>query len=169
MDKLSVKYWGQLSTEKNLTIIKKQQKQTILGQAEKLSQQQTIIQQQNILITTQQKQLNKNKQELSWLNGLRYQLKEIKKMMYGIKSEKRHQFPSQGKAGAECLRFTLKPYFRNHLLCFDINDFGFCSLRLFSFPLLLRPDDRDIPASEFIITQHRNKLMQIQFIEPAQS
>jgi len=71
-----------------------QQQQMIIGQAEKLAQQQTIIQEQNTLITAQQKELDKNKQELFWFNGLRYQLKEIKKMMYGIRSEKRHQ-PTQ--------------------------------------------------------------------------
>lgn len=76
------------------------QQQTIGGQAEKLSQQQTIIQEQNTLIVTQQKELDKNKQELFWFNGLRYQLKEIKKMMYGISSEKRHQLTDPGKAAA---------------------------------------------------------------------
>ena len=72
------------------------QQQTIHGQAAKLSQQQTVIGEQNMLIVTQQKELDKNKQELFWLNGLRYQLKEIKKMMYGIRSEKRHQSTEQG-------------------------------------------------------------------------
>ena len=70
--------------------------QTILGQVAKLSQQQTIIGEQKTLIVTQQKDLDKNKQELCWLNGLRYELKEIKKMMYGIRSEKRHQPTEQG-------------------------------------------------------------------------
>jgi len=92
--------------EKQLTTLQEQitdqqqmltlQQQTILGQVTKLSQQQTIIGEQNTLIVTQQKELAKNKQELFWLNGLRYQLKEIKKMMYGIRSEKRHPSTEQG-------------------------------------------------------------------------
>ena len=79
----------------NQQLVLEQQQHMILGQGEKLAQQQTIIQELNTLITTQQKELDKNKQELFWFNGLRYQLKEIKKMMYGIRSEKRHQLTEQ--------------------------------------------------------------------------
>jgi len=68
-----------------------QQLHTISGQAEKLSQQQTIIQEQNGLIGTQQEELDKNKRELIRLGNVRYEMATIKKWIYGIKSEKRHQ------------------------------------------------------------------------------
>ncbi len=68
-----------------------QQLRTTLGQAEKLSQQQTIIQEQHELIDTQQKELDKNKKELLHLANLRYEMATLKKWIYGIKSEKRHQ------------------------------------------------------------------------------
>jgi antitoxin component of MazEF toxin-antitoxin module len=84
----------------NQQVVLEQQQQTIGGQAEKLAQQQIIIGEQNTLITSQQKELNKNKQELFWCNGLRYQLKELKKMMYGIRSEKRHQLTEPGNPAA---------------------------------------------------------------------
>ena len=77
-----------------------QQLWTIAGQAEKLFQQQTIIQEQNSLITTQQKELDKNKGELLRLGNLRYEMATIKKWIYGIKSEKRHQPTDPGKATA---------------------------------------------------------------------
>jgi transposase len=68
-----------------------QQLRTISGQAEKLSQQQTIIQQQHGLIGTQQEELDKNKKELLRLGNVHYEMATIKKWIYGIKSEKRHQ------------------------------------------------------------------------------
>jgi transposase len=70
---------------------------TIAGQSEKLSQQHTIIQEQNNLIATQQKELDKNKKELHRLDNLRYEMATIKKWIYGIKSEKRHQPTGPGK------------------------------------------------------------------------
>lgn len=66
------------------------QEQTILGQAEKLSQQQTLLTGQQELITAQQKQLEKSEKALLGLDTLRYELKALKKWIYGIKSEKRH-------------------------------------------------------------------------------
>lgn len=69
----------------------------IAGQTEKLSQQQTIIQEQNSLITIQQKELDKNKKELLRLDNLRYEMATLKKWVYGIKSEKRHQPADAGK------------------------------------------------------------------------
>jgi hypothetical protein len=67
------------------------QQHIIAGQEEKLSQQQTIIGEQNILIENQQQQLDKNKKELLRLEHLRYEMAVLKKWVYGIKSEKRHQ------------------------------------------------------------------------------
>lgn len=68
-----------------------QQQATILGQAEKLSQQQTIITDQNASIASLQKELGKCKKELLRLDSLRYELINLKKWIYGIKSEKRHR------------------------------------------------------------------------------
>jgi transposase len=73
------------------------QQQTISRQSEKSSQQQIIIRQQHGLITDQQTELEKNKKELFRLNALRHELRTIKKMLYGIRSEKRHQPTDQGK------------------------------------------------------------------------
>jgi hypothetical protein len=87
-DKELTTRWEQITDQQQMLSL---QQQTILGQVAKIAQQQTLIGEQDALIVTQQKELGKNKQELFWLNGLRYQLKEIKKMMYGIRSEKRHQ------------------------------------------------------------------------------
>ena len=67
------------------------QQQTIAAQREQLSQQQTIIAEQNSLIATQQKQLEKNKKDLFSFQQLRYEMATLKKWIYGIKSEKRHQ------------------------------------------------------------------------------
>ena len=74
------------------------QLRTITGQAEKLSQQQTIIQQQHVLIGTQQEELDKNKKELLRLGNLRFEMDTLKKWIYGIKSEKRHQPTAPVKA-----------------------------------------------------------------------
>lgn len=67
------------------------QQQTIGGQAEKLAQQQIIIHEQDTLITTQQEELDKNKKALVKLEDMRHELRGLKKFVYGIKSEKRHQ------------------------------------------------------------------------------
>jgi len=67
------------------------QQQMIAGQSEKILQQQIIIQEQNSLITTQQKELHKNKKDLFRLDNLRFEMATLKKWVYGIKSEKRHQ------------------------------------------------------------------------------
>ena len=75
-----------------------QQQQTINGQAEKLLLQQTVIQEQHSMINAQQKELDKNKKDLLRLNYLRYEMATIKKWVYGIKSEKRHQPAATSKA-----------------------------------------------------------------------
>lgn len=75
-----------------------QQHRTIAGQDEKLLQQQTIIHQQNTLIDTQHKELDKNKKDLIRLDNLRYEMATLKKWVYGIKSEKRHQPTEPDKA-----------------------------------------------------------------------
>jgi transposase len=75
-----------------------QQHRVIAGQAEKLTQQQTIIHEQNTLVASQQNELDKNKKELLHLSNLRYEMIALKKWIYGIKSEKRHQPTGPGKA-----------------------------------------------------------------------
>ncbi|MGZ3890620.1 MAG: IS66 family transposase [Mucilaginibacter sp.] len=77
-----------------------QQHRTIADQEEKLSQQQTIIQQQSSLIARQQQELERNKKDLLQLDRLRYEMATLKKWVYGIKSEKRHQPTSLSKASA---------------------------------------------------------------------
>ena len=88
---------AQISTQQ---LILEQQRLTIAGQAEKLSQQQSIIYEQNTLITAQQKTLDSNKHELLRLANLRYELIALKKWIFGIKSEKRHQPTDPPKATA---------------------------------------------------------------------
>jgi len=82
-------------TDQQITI--DHQLRTIAGQAQKLLQQQTIIQEQNSLITTQQKELDNNKRELLRLGNLRHEIRVLKKWIYGIKSERRHQPTDPGK------------------------------------------------------------------------
>jgi chromosome segregation ATPase len=65
--------------------------QIISGQGEKLSQQEIIIREQNVMVSTQQKELDNCKGELIHLHRLRYELITLKKWVFGIKSEKRHQ------------------------------------------------------------------------------
>ncbi len=73
------------------------QQQTILGQDEKLAQQQRIISEQQEIIADQQKKLDQNQKNLFKLEDLRHQLRLCKKMLFGIKSEKRHQPTDQVK------------------------------------------------------------------------
>jgi transposase len=68
-----------------------QQEATILGQAEKLSQQQTIITEQKAANASQQKELDKCKKEILRLDNHRYELMNLKKWIHGIRSEKRSQ------------------------------------------------------------------------------
>jgi transposase len=67
------------------------QQQTIFGQDEKLAQQQRIISEQQEIMTDQQKKLDQNQKDLFKLDDLRHQVRICKKMLFGIKSEKRHQ------------------------------------------------------------------------------
>jgi transposase len=83
-----------------------QQQHTILGQAEKLTQQQTIINQQSDRINIQQKELDKNSAVQAEVDRLRYELKRVNKMIYGIKSEKRH-YPSGGDKPASGQQLAL--------------------------------------------------------------
>lgn len=76
------------------------QRQTIDRQTEKLTQQQTFILEQNTVIVTQQQELDKNKKEVFRLDNLRYEMATLKKWIYGIKSEKRHQPTTLTKAVA---------------------------------------------------------------------
>lgn len=91
---------GQATQINEQQIVLERQRQAITGQSEKLSQQQTIIQEQNSLIAIQQKELDKNKRDLLRLDNLRYEMATIKKWVYGIKSEKRHQPTDMGKGNA---------------------------------------------------------------------
>jgi transposase len=72
-------------------------KQTILRQAEKITQQQQLIAQQDELVASQQKQLDRNQKDLGRLSRLQYELAMLKRFMYGIKSEKRHEHAGQDK------------------------------------------------------------------------
>jgi transposase len=92
-EQLSAQAW-QLEEQQ---LVLEQQRRIIAGQSEKLSQQQTIIQEQHTLIATQQTTLDNNKRELLRLDNLRYEMATIKKWIYGIKSEKRHQPTAQRK------------------------------------------------------------------------
>jgi hypothetical protein len=89
---------NRISEQQELT---RQQRQTILAQAEKLAQLQTITSEQNCLIAQQQKELDKNKRALVRLDTLRFELATIKKWMFGIRSEKRHQPSEADKPGAQ--------------------------------------------------------------------
>ncbi|HEX8608252.1 MAG TPA: IS66 family transposase, partial [Pedobacter sp.] len=95
-----------------------QQLQMIAGQDEKLSLQQTIIQEQNSLIALQQKELDTHKSELLHLGNLRYELSAIKKWVYGIRSEKRHQPADPGIAIAGDQLF----------LDMEIDSWGVCTI-----------------------------------------
>lgn len=81
----------QASQIEQLLHVNDQQQATILGQAEKLSVQQSIIADQNTLITSQYNELNKRDKQLQRLENLRYELMTLKNWLYGIKSEKRPQ------------------------------------------------------------------------------
>jgi hypothetical protein len=103
---------------KQLQQLHTQQQQTILGQAEKLSQLQTIVAEQNTTIASQQNQLVKNKKEILRLDNLRYELITLKKWIYGIKSEKRHQPEKQSDAVRG-----------DHLsLLMDVDSWGICKV-----------------------------------------
>ena|GEM_PF-131767 len=63
---------------------------TIEKQAGKLHTQKELIDQQQQQLTDQQIRLDKQQKDLSALSQLRYELRELKRRVYGIKSEKRH-------------------------------------------------------------------------------
>lgn len=73
------------------------QQQTIGGQAEKITANQHIIGEQDAVIAAQQRELEQNKRALSKLETIGHELRMLKKFVYGIKSEKRHQLTEQGK------------------------------------------------------------------------
>lgn len=95
-----------------------QQRHTIAGLDEKLLQQQIIIGEQDGLITLQQKELDKNKKDLVRLDNLRFEMANLKKWAFGIKSEKRHQptSPAKPKAGDQLL------------LEMDVDSWGVCQI-----------------------------------------
>ena len=76
------------------------QQQTIDGQTEKIGQQQIIIGEQDKLIVKQQNELEQNKKALFKLEAINHELRMLKKFVYGIKSEKRHQLTEQDKPAA---------------------------------------------------------------------
>jgi transposase len=78
--------------------------QQIIGEHEQRSaQQQSVIKQQINLITDLKTEREKDKKQLLRMDELRHQLRTLKKMCFGIKSEKRHQPTGQStvKAGAQ--------------------------------------------------------------------
>ena len=82
---------------------------TINGQGEKLKQQEAIIGSQNKLIQTQAQELLQNSKQLSRLAMVKHELRLLKKMIFGRKSEKRYastDTPEPPKAG-EQLTLTL--------------------------------------------------------------
>ncbi|HUP14079.1 MAG TPA: transposase, partial [Niastella sp.] len=88
---LRIKNADQAATIKQYEELHVQQQATILGQAEKLSQQQTIITEQKAVNASLQVQLGKCKKEILRLDNLRYELMNLKNWIHGIRSEKRHQ------------------------------------------------------------------------------
>ena len=69
------------------TLVALQQK-TISGQDEKIAQQLKVINDQNTLINSQQQQLGENSSKLSSLVMIKHELKTLKKMIFGRRSEK---------------------------------------------------------------------------------
>lgn len=74
-------------------------KQTISQQTAKITEQQKMITEQNNLVIQRQKQLDKNEKEISRLTRVEYELRMLKRRIYGIKSEKSH--PPVGKGSPE--------------------------------------------------------------------
>ena len=77
---------------------------TINGQCEKLKQQQEIIGSQNKLIQTQVQELLQNSKQLSKLAMVKHELRLLKKMIFGRKSEKHYSStdaPEPPKAGEQ--------------------------------------------------------------------
>lgn len=82
------------------------QQQMIHGQTEKIAQQERIITAQNSLVNTQQQQLDKNARELSSLAMIKHELRLLKKMIHGRKSEKFYastDTPEPPKAGGQLI------------------------------------------------------------------
>lgn len=73
------------------------QEQTIDRQAEKTVQHQRVMIEQDAVIAAQQNELAKNKKALFKLEAIGHELRLLKKFVYGIKSEKRHQLTEPGK------------------------------------------------------------------------
>lgn len=77
--------------------------QTIHNQSAKIRQQQSIITEQNDLIGLQKKELEQNKKDLSRLALVKHELKVLKKMIHGRRSEKHYPGEAiseqQAKAG----------------------------------------------------------------------
>ena len=93
---------GQLASSLQRVLIQKEQQiaqqhtiittheQTIHSQSTKIQQQQSIITSQNELTSLQQKELEQNKRELSKLALVKHELKVLKKMIHGRRSEKHY-------------------------------------------------------------------------------
>lgn len=115
---LRAKNADQAATIKQYEQLHAQQQATILGQAEKLSQQQTIITEQKAVNASQQKELDKCKKEILRLDNLRYELKNLKKWIHGIRSEKRYQADGPDK-----------PALGDQLsLAMDVDSWGVCKI-----------------------------------------
>src|SRR2546425_4804089 len=93
---------GQVVTSLQKLLIEKEQhiaeqhnvialhEQTIHSQTARIGQQESIITSQNKLIADQQKELEQNKKDLSRLALVKHELKVLKKMIHGRRSEKHY-------------------------------------------------------------------------------
>jgi len=93
-------------------------KQTISRQTAKIAEQQKVITEQDNLVTQQQKQLDKNEKELSRLTRIEYELRMLKRRIYGIKSEKSHTGSGEGDPQAG----------RQLMLSLEVDSWGICSI-----------------------------------------
>ena len=104
---------GQVVTSLQKLLIEKEQhiaeqhnviashEQTIHSQTAKLQQQESIITSQNKLIADQQKELEQNKKDLSRLALVKHELKVLKKLVHGRRSEKHYPGPDSTEQNAK--------------------------------------------------------------------
>lgn len=106
------------------TLLRQQQeenrlcKQTISRQTAKIAEQQKVITTQDNLVSQQQKQLDKNEKELSRLTRVEYELRMLKRRIYGIKSEKSQSGSGEGDPQTG----------RQLILSLDVDSWGICSI-----------------------------------------
>lgn len=88
---------NQLLTQRELQL--KDQQQTILQQVEQLSQYDMLIRKQDQQLVSQQQQLDQQRRQLIKQQQSSYELKALKKWIFGIRSEKRHIESAVDKPG----------------------------------------------------------------------